>query len=537
MTSTELPPASAPARRRGRPTEPAGGGDVNIWFFVKLALIALVDALGVYILWQAFVVESWWILVATAVALVGINWVYFARRAVPAKYLVPGLLFLLVYQVFTIVYTGYVSFTNYGQGHNDDKQAAIEEILEQNEFTLPDSVTYAGRVVERGEGEEAELGLAIVDDAGEVRVGFPEEPAESVEGATLDENGLVEAVPDARVVPQNELYAMSAEVTEIRVPFSEDPNDGSLRTRDGRNVTVATPRLVHDEDADTMTNRETGVVYTPNDTGNFESDDGDVLTPGWYVLVGPDNYVDGFSDSRYAGPLFKVLVWTIVFAFLSVATTFLLGLFLAVVFNDPRVRGQKIYRTLLILPYAFPGFLAALLWSGLLNERFGFINNVLLFGSEVPWLTDPWLAKLSVIGVNLWLGFPYMFLVCTGALQAIPGDVKEAARIDGASGIQMIMRITMPLLLVAVGPLLIASYGFNFNNFSLIFLLTEGGPFVGGAQIGGTDLLITYAYRLAFAGAAPNYGLAAAVSIIIFALVALMSLPGFRATKKLEEIG
>ena len=182
MTSTELPPASAPARRRGRPTEPAGGGDVNIWFFVKLALIALVDALGVYILWQAFVVESWWILVATAVALVGINWVYFARRAVPAKYLVPGLLFLLVYQVFTIVYTGYVSFTNYGQGHNDDKQAAIEEILEQNEFTLPDSVTYAGRVVERGEGEEAELGLAIVDDAGEVRVGFPEEPAESGRG-------------------------------------------------------------------------------------------------------------------------------------------------------------------------------------------------------------------------------------------------------------------------------------------------------------------------------------------------------------------
>ncbi|MGM2743205.1 ABC transporter permease subunit, partial [Bacillus cereus group sp. Bce013] len=88
-------------------------------------------------------------------------------------------------------------------------------------------------------------------------------------------------------------------------------------------------------------------------------------------------------------------------------------------------------------------------------------------------------AQFAVLVTNLWLGFPYMFLVCTGALQAIPGDVKEAARIDGASGLQMLLTITMPLLLVAVGPLLIASYGFNFNNFSLIFLLTDERPALG----------------------------------------------------------
>ena len=123
------------------------------------------------------------------------------------------------------------------------------------------------------------------------------------------------------------------------------------------------------------------------------------------------------------------------FAFLSVATTFALGLFLAIVFNDPRVRGRKIYRSLLILPYAFPGFLSALVWRGMLNQRFGFINEVLLGGADDPVAPDPWLAKFSILGVNLWLGFPYMFLVCTGALQSIPADIIEAARIDGAGAV------------------------------------------------------------------------------------------------------
>jgi arabinogalactan oligomer/maltooligosaccharide transport system permease protein len=95
----------------------------------------------------------------------------------------------------------------------------------------------------------------------------------------------------------------------------------------------------------------------------------------------------------------------------------------------------------------------------------------------------------------------------------------------------------MPLLLVAVGPLLIASFAFNFNNFSLIYLLTKGGPFDGSdTTIGSSDLLITYAYRLAFSGSAPNYGFAAAVSVVIFILVALMTIPGFRSTKALEEV-
>ena len=169
------------------------------------------------------------------------------------------------------------------------------------------------------------------------------------------------------------------------------------------------------------------------------------------------------------------------------------------------------------------------------NQDFGLINS--LSGLNIDWLGNGWWAKVAILLTNLWLGFPYMFLVCTGALQSVPGDVKEAAKIDGASAVRTLRSIIMPLLLVAVGPLLIASFAFNFNNFSLIFLLTKGGPFnASDTTIGETDLLITYAFRLAFESGSPNIGLASAVCIFIFFIVAAMSYSGFRRTKSLEEV-
>jgi len=163
---------------------------------------------------------------------------------------------------------------------------------------------------------------------------------------------------------------------------------------------------------------------------------------------------------------------------------------------------------------------------------------VLLGGAEIPWLTDPWLAKASVLIVNLWLGFPYMFLVCTGALQSIPGDVIESARMDGARSSRIQRSIVFPLLLVSVAPLLIASFAFNFNNFTLIFLLTGGGPNYPGAPIlvGHTDILISMVYSVAFESGLKQYGLASALSIIIFLIVGAISWAGFRRTRRLEEL-
>jgi len=243
-----------------------------------------------------------------------------------------------------------------------------------------------------------------------------------------------------------------------------------------------------------------------------------------------------FTRGDLAGPFLKALVWSFVFAAVSVLSTFALGLILGLVFSDKRIKGRKIYQSLMILPYAFPAFLATLVWKGMLNTEFGFVNNVFLGGTQVPWLDNGLLAKVSILGVNLWLGFPYMFLVCLGALQSLPSDVEEAAKIDGASGLRTVWSIKLPLVLQSTVPLLIASFAFNFNNFSLIYMLTKGGPNYPGMDVGQTDILISMVYKIAIDSGSADYGLASAMSIIIFIVVGVIAWLGFRQTKTLEEL-
>ena len=234
----------------------------------------------------------------------------------------------------------------------------------------------------------------------------------------------------------------------------------------------------------------------------------------------------------------SVTLWTFTFAILSVALTFFLGLMLAILLNDKNLKFRNVYRAIIFLPYAFPAFLSILIWAGLLNTDFGYINNVLLGGAHVPWLDDPWLAKVSLLLVNTWLGFPYMFLVTTGALQSIPSELYESADMDGARGVQKFRSITLPMLMVAVGPLLIASFAMNFNNFNVIYLLTGGGPqdLESTTGVGATDILISFVYKIAFQGGTNDYGVASALSILIFIMVAVVSALTFRRSKALEEI-
>ncbi len=141
---------------------------------------------------------------------------------------------------------------------------------------------------------------------------------------------------------------------------------------------------------------------------------------------------------------------------------------------------------------------------------------------------------------NLWLGFPYMFLIPTGALQAIPAELTESATIDGATPWQQMRLIKFPLLMITLAPLLVASFAFNFNNFTLIYLLTAGGPTditAGDLDAGGTDILITFVYKIAFStGHGRDYGLASAFSVLIFLFVGTISYLSFRRTRTLEDI-
>ncbi|WP_422665035.1 ABC transporter permease subunit [Agrococcus beijingensis] len=503
---------------------------------IKIALLAVVDAIAVFAATVLFFQENWIVLGVLAVGTVIVNWVYLSPGLLPGKYLTPGLIFLAIFQVFVIVYTLFIAFTNYGDGHNSDKEDAIAAVVLQNTVRVEGSPAYRVTVVEGFEG----LGLLATAPDGEVLVGSAEQPLAPLDPSAVTLNDDVAVAAEGwTALALDQLLQRQREIADLQVPFSDDLDDGFLRTTDARLGYQFQSTFVYDEAADTMTDTVNGVVYQDLGNGQFETTDGEVLGTGWQIFVGFDNFLKPFQEQRYGSALLGVLVWTFAFAILSVALCFVLGLFLAITFNDARMRSRKIYRIVMILPYAFPSFLAALVWLGLYNTQFGFINEVLFGSADIPWLSDPWLAKLSVLIVNVWLGFPYMFLVCLGALQSIPEELTEAATVDGANGWQVFQRIKFPLLLVSTAPLLIASFAFNFNNFNTIYLLTGGGPRILGVSenVGHTDLLITLVYKTAFeAGTGREYGLASALAIIIFIIIATISTIAFRQTKALEEL-
>jgi len=507
-------------------------------FLAKLALMALVNAFGVMAIISAFRAESWIVFSAALVLLVLADIVYFTKRALPLKYLFPGLVFLLVFQVFIFGYTAYIAFTNYGTGHAGSQEQAVEAALIQGERRVEGSPTYPLSVVER----IGVLGFAIVDEDGTVLVGTAEEPLSEAGGAEVGDRGAPSEVPGWNVLPRASLISdqeLQDAVVSLRVPVSDDPNDGSIRTRDGSSGAVYESTLVWDAEAETITDTATGTVYSADAaSGRFVADSGATLPAGWYVNVGFDNFVRLFTDPALAQTLLMVTVWTFVFAILSVVLPFALGLLLALIYNDARLKGRRFLRTLYILPYAFPAFMSALLFRGMFNAEFGVINDLFFFGADINWLGDPWLARGAVIWVNLWLTYPYYFLVCTGALQALPADTLEAASIDGAGRTRQLSAIILPLVLVATAPLLISSFAFSFNNFTVIYMFNNGGPAFPGAPyaLGATDILISAIYDISgVSGGAADYGLASALSIIVFAVVGLISALAFRQTRKLEE--
>ena len=533
---TELEAPQAPRTRKQRQAAAiaeAASGHVG-WMLLKIGLLAIVDAIALYAAFVLYTASEWVVLGVVVVVAILVNWIYFSRRHVPAKYLTPGVIFLILFQVFTLLYTGYIGFTNYGTGHNGSKDQAVASLMRSAQERVADSPTYGVTVVEK----LGALGLLVTDpEDGDVWVGTDEQPLQKVQGAGMDGDRAV-SVDGWTSLSFADVISRSDEVEKLSIPFSDDPNDGTIRTPDGRSGYRYVSTLEYDTAAGTMTDTKTGTVYRDTGVGAFTAENGEQLLPGWQITVGFDNFLRAVTDASIRGPLISVTIWTFVFALISVASTFFLGLLLALVFNNTRMRFRNGYRILLILPYAFPAFLSALVWAGMMNESFGFLNQVFFGGASIPWLTDPTLAKVSVLIVNLWLGFPYMFLVCMGALQGIPSDVNEAAEMDGANPWQIFRSIKLPLLLVTVAPLLISSFAFNFNNFNLIYMLTNGGPRFDDVSIpvGHTDILISMVYKVAFTGQTRDYGLASAFTILIFIVVAAISIISFRKTKALEEL-
>lgn len=258
-----------------------------------------------------------------------------------------------------------------------------------------------------------------------------------------------------------------------------------------------------------------------------------------FRFVGLTNF--GFILSQASKALFPVFAWNVAFALSTVVLNALLGLALGLILNNKALKLRNLYRTVLIVSWALPGVITVQVFVALLNYNFGAINRLLgvLGIYPIPWLNDPDWAKVAILLVNLWLGFPYMMTATLGALSTIPDELYEAAKVDGATPWQALWGITLPLLEKPMVPILLSSFAFNFNNFYIIYLLTGGGPAQEGrlATAQATDILISWAYKTAFSAEGQSaYGLGAAISILIFAVTVAISLANFRLTGALREV-
>ncbi len=248
-----------------------------------------------------------------------------------------------------------------------------------------------------------------------------------------------------------------------------------------------------------------------------------------FTWVGLENFrsLFSFGSNGFGSTFVTVLLWTIVWAFFATFIDYFLGLAVAMLINKKGIRFKKMWRTILIMTIAVPQFVS-LLYIMKMFAADGFVNSFLMkmgwISSAIPFWTDPTLAKIMIIVVNIWIGIPYLMLIATGLLMNIPEDLYESARIDGANAFQMFWKITLPYMLFVTGPFLLTQFTANLNNFNVIYLLTQGKPLsinLSG-NAGHTDLLVTWLYKMTVTDT--NYKMAAVIGIMVFIVTAVISL-------------
>jgi len=492
-----------------------GGGA----FLATLAAVMHVHAAG-----QPLLAVALLVLACTAL------WAGTLARHTAWPYLLPGLAAAAVFVVFPMAYTVAIGFTNTSSSNLLPRQEVRALLLQQ-------------RTVQPGSAR----GFTLHAQApGRVRLRL----APDLQTAALD---LSDPAPGARL--QARLEAVTEAVTEagagagpalplrehvLRLPALRAlvltaPDGRTYELLGLREFAQLLPQYRQEADG-ALVDIATGQAYRADETSGFyTAANGERLQPGFRVQVGWRHYARLLTEETFRAPFLRVFAWTVAFAALSVAGAAGLGMLLAGLMNWPALRGKAFYRTVLFLPYAVPGFISILVFKGLFNQNLGEVNLILhaLFGIRPAWFSDPWLAKLMLLVVNVWLGFPYMMVLCTGLIQAIPADLYEASAVAGAGPWANFRRITAPLIARPLTPLLISAFAFNFNNFVLISLLTGGRPdqLDSVTPAGTTDLLVSYTWRIAFQDSGQQFGLAAAISTVIFLLVAALALLQMRFTR------
>ena len=501
--------------------------------FLKLGALGAADAFLIWLIAASINKNSLVIAGVVTAALIFLNYSFITKGAIPLKFLAVGLIFFSIFVVTPTGYTILMSTFNFKTGNEIAKEAALKEIINNGIVSDDEGTAYDLFLGKTSNGKYA----GILENQISREVLYADEngvrPVSDSE-ISRDISGLITGAEGIKALTEEEFANADAEISALRFPLG----DGSYAAPQGADVAARLIQSVfYDPVKDQLEDRVQGIIYVDNGDGNFvaQDDPSNRLDPGWRNFSGVDNFKSLFLDEKLRDPFIKVFIWTIAFAFLSVGTTFAVGMALALALEAP-IRFRRFYRGFLILPYAIPGFMSILIWRGLFNTEYGAINSVL--GLNIDWFDSPWLAKFAVLLVNLWLGFPYMYLIGSGALQSIPAELEEAASIDGATEKQTFYTIKLPLLLQILGPLLIASFAFNFNNFNIIYLLTGGGPTnsVEGEVAGATDILISYAYKTAFGSNVQDLGLSSAISMVMFVIVGTMSMYTLKKSKIMDSL-
>jgi maltose/maltodextrin transport system permease protein len=486
-------------------------------------------------------------------------YVYLSKGGFAWRYLFPGVAGMLIFIAFPLVYTAQIGFTNYSSTHLLSESRVRDYLLEQHDAVESQVLGYSlhgdgaeFRLVLQAEGEAkprwVSSPLALRNISRELRVDLAAAGAEHLPLTAP----LQAALPLAELVKHREALARLVLVL---------PDKTELHYLGLREFGPTKPQWTANADG-SLTRTADGAVFKPNrDTGFFEhapnppegakalgsgpsrleTDAGamETLAPGFKAFIGVGNYARMLFDAEFRGPFLSIFTWTVVFSALTVFFATGIGMLFAVLLNWEGMKYRTTYRTLLFLPYAVPGFISILVFKGLFNQNFGEINAILnaAFGIKPAWFADPLLAKTMLLIVNVWLGYPYIMILCSGLLKAIPADLYEASALAGASPATNFFRITAPLIIKPLAPLLVSAFAFNFNNFVLIALLTDGRPDFLSTKLpaGQTDILVSYTYRIAFRDSGSDFGLAAAISTLIFFLVAALSLINLRLSAKAQK--
>lgn len=521
---------------------PAIPGVVTL--IIRYIGLMIVDAFALWLIFSLINDGIWELAVAIAAITLLVNVINLRPQLKPLRWMSPAFALLALGVIYPIVYTVYVAFTNYGDGHLLTKVQAVQ-LLERRTFVPETGVRYSWEAFLNEAGEYA---LWLTDRDGNAFFVIGQGALQPVSGE----------IPETY---QGFRRATRAERTRLLTAAANQqfgPEDNRLSvTRDFAAVLV--PRYRYDSSTDTITDLQTGTVFVANDTIGFFIDkaayeaalaanpdarpndflmkiEGFPAGVGYRTVIGFANFDRFFNSPALRGPLLSIFTWTVVFAFSSVASTFALGLLVALLMQGKFV-GRRFFRTMLIVPYAIPALISVVTWRGMFQPQFGVFSQIIPGLPNV--FADGTLTRIAILIVNLWLGYPYFMLICSGALAAIPADLYEAAQVDGANQFQAFRFITMPLLLVSIGPLLISSFTFNFNNYTLIAAFNDGNPVIADSPIpaGQTDILISYTYRVAFSGqGGADFGFASAISIVIFVIVGTVTIMQMGLTRRWEEV-